>query len=495
MAQLYVVVDDKDDWTPFFPSQDVISFEEYIALPANRSKGRVRVINCCRNSRALGRGYYCSLLAEARDHHVIPKIQVLNDLRRKALWSMEAEEIQAALDQLETNLDSGLGTLDLTLYFGQAGVAELEPLARQLFDRFPIPILDVTLKYRKGWKIEKIKQGVIPSSNDESEQDRFATAIDQFSTRIWRKPKAKKQFRFDLAMLVDSKDPMPPSDEDALKKFEKAGENLGINVQRITRRDFHRIAEFDALFIRVTTNIDHYTYKFARRAEADGLVVIDDPQSILRCTNKVYLADLLKTHKVPTPNTVIVTNASKATVNQIKEEIGFPAVLKVPDGSFSRGVILANNEQELTDSLKQLRQSSSLVLAQEYLYTEYDWRIGIINNRPLFACRYFMVKDHWQIYKHGGESAPDSGDFDTPATWQVPQKVMSVALKAARLIGDGFYGVDLKQTGDRVVVIEVNDNPSLDSEVEDLHLGEALYHEIMAEFLRRMENRRQYRLN
>ncbi len=296
-------------------------------------------------------------------------------------------------------------------------------------------------------------------------------------------------------MLVDSKDPMPPSDEDALKKFEKAGENLGINVQRITRRDFHRIAEFDALFIRVTTNIDHYTYKFARRAEADGLVVIDDPQSILRCTNKVYLADLLKTHKVPTPNTVIVTNASKATVNQIKEEIGFPAVLKVPDGSFSRGVILANNEQELTDSLKQLRQSSSLVLAQEYLYTEYDWRIGIINNRPLFACRYFMVKDHWQIYKHGGESAPDSGDFDTPATWQVPQKVMSVALKAARLIGDGFYGVDLKQTGDRVVVIEVNDNPSLDSEVEDLHLGEALYHEIMAEFLRRMENRRQYRLN
>ena len=73
MAQLYVVVDDKDDWTPFFPSQDVISFEEYIALPANRSKGRVRVINCCRNSRALGRGYYCSLLAEARDHLHTPK--------------------------------------------------------------------------------------------------------------------------------------------------------------------------------------------------------------------------------------------------------------------------------------------------------------------------------------------------------------------------------------------------------------------------------------
>jgi glutathione synthase/RimK-type ligase-like ATP-grasp enzyme len=51
--------------------------------------------------------------------------------------------------------------------------------------------------------------------------------------------------------------------------------------------------------------------------------------------------------------------------------------------------------------------------------------------------------------------------------------------------------VDLKQSGDRVVVIEVNDNPNVDEGVEDLFLGAALYHEIMAEFLRRMElNRR-----
>ena len=71
---------------------------------------------------------------------------------------------------------------------------------------------------------------------------------------------------------------------------------------------------------------------------------------------------------------------------------------------------------------------------------------------------------------------------------------MDAALKAARLIGDGLYGVDLKQAGDRVAVIEVNDNPSIDSEVEDLLLGDALYHEIIAEFLRRMEQKRQYRV-
>lgn len=494
MTALYVVVDDLTDWAPYFPSRDVISFEQYLALPPDRTKGRVRVINCCRNSKALGRGYYVSLLAEAREHHVIPRIRVLNDLRRRSLWSLDLEGVEAALTQLAAVTDGGPDQLNLRLLFGESGIAELEPLAQQLFERFPIPLLEVQLRYRNGWRIQRLKQGILSDLHSEVEQERFAAALDRFSTRIWRKPKTKKQYRYDLAMLVDPSEPLPPSDEAALQHFEKAGASLGINVQRIERHDYPRLAEFDGLFIRATTAIDHHTYRFARRAESDGLVVMDDPQSILRCTNKVYLADLLKNFRVPTPNSLIVSDASRSSVKRIIAEIGLPTVLKVPDGSFSRGVVLAHNEQELSDSLKQLRQSSSLLLAQEYLYTDFDWRIGILNNKPLYACRYFMVKDHWQIYKHDQPgSDPDSGGFDTPATWQVPQNVMLVALKAAALIGDGFYGVDLKQSGDRVVVIEVNDNPSIDSGVEDLQLGEALYHEIMAEFLRRMESRRQYR--
>ena len=64
------------------------------------------------------------------------------------------------------------------------------------------------------------------------------------------------------------------------------------------------------------------------------------------------------------------------------------------------------------------------------------------------------------------------------------------ALKATAPIGDGLYGVDIKQNGDRIVVIEVNDNPSIDAGVEDAYLGEDLYLRIMQEFLRRMERKR-----
>lgn len=494
MSGFYVVVDDLEDWAPYFPSRDVISFEQYMALPEGEGKGRTRIINCCRNSRALGRGYYCSLLAEARGHNVIPSVQVINDLRRKSLWSLELEGVEAALDRLALSDGEQSQQIDLKILFGEIDTPQLAPLAHQLFERFPIPLLEVRLKRDQRWQIQRIRQGALSDLTSEGEQDRFAQSLDRFSNRIWRKPRARKHYRYDLAMLVDPKEKLPPSDRAAIARFVRAGKRLSINVQLIGKQDYQRLAEYDGLFIRETTAIDHHTYRFARKAAAEGLVVMDDPTSILRCTNKVYLADLLRTHRVPTPKTMIVSDARSETVASIVDQLGLPVVLKIPDGAFSRGVIKAENAEVLSRELRRLRQNSSLILAQEFMYTDYDWRIGVLNNKPLYACRYFMVRDHWQIYRHEGTGEPDSGGFDTPAIWEVPRKVLEVALKATRLIGDGLYGVDIKQSGERVVVIEVNDNPSIDSEVEDLQLGGALYHDIMAEFLRRMEMKRQMRV-
>jgi glutathione synthase/RimK-type ligase-like ATP-grasp enzyme len=58
------------------------------------------------------------------------------------------------------------------------------------------------------------------------------------------------------------------------------------------------------------------------------------------------------------------------------------------------------------------------------------------------------------------------------------------------VIGNGLYGVDIKQTRDRTVLIEVNDNPSIDAGVEDAELGDELYRRVMHELLRRMEAKR-----
>ena len=69
--------------------------------------------------------------------------------------------------------------------------------------------------------------------------------------------------------------------------------------------------------------------------------------------------------------------------------------------------------------------------------------------------------------------------------------MVKLAVDAASLIGDGLYGVDLKQTNERLVVIEVNDNPNLDAGIEDACIEEQLYDRVLLEFIRRLELKHQ----
>ncbi len=497
MSRLLIIVDRAKDWAPYYPSEDVLTFDQYLQQPAISSR-RVRVINLCQSAKYLSRGYYCSLLAEARGHSVVPSVMTLNDLSRKGLFSLELEALDKRvvnwLDAAGAETDPATETprahseIRIRSYFGQVEQEDLKPVARALFEHFPCPILEVVFKRRRNWQITSMKPAS-PRDLDSHQQELFAAALDRFSGMVWRKPRTRRHYRFDLAMLVNPDEAMPPSDREALSRFEKAGRKLGINVEQITRKDFMRLPEYDGLFIRETTAIDHHTYRFARKAEAEGMVVIDDPVSILRCTNKVFLADLLKNNKVPTPRTLILSKDQKQAVDQVIAELGFPVVIKIPDGAFSRGVIRADDEDSLRSGLRDLFRQSALVLAQEYLYTDYDWRIGVLGGRAIYACKYMMVKGHWQIYQHG-ESSSESGDFETMPTYEVPRNVIQAALNATRLIGNGLYGVDIKQTGNRVAVIEVNDNPSIDAGVEDRFLGGELYTLIMNEFLSRMEENR-----
>ena len=163
------------------------------------------------------------------------------------------------------------------------------------------------------------------------------------------------------------------------------------------------------------------------------------------CIRDSYLDELLRTHRLRTPKTVIVR---RDNLERVDSEIAYPIVLKIPDGSFSRGVFKVNDRTELTEQAGKLFKSSDLVLAQEFLYTEFDWRVGILNKTPLFVCQYFMSKEHWQIYNHQTGQTPGirEGDSKTFQIEDAPEIVVKTALKAAGLIGRGFYGVDLKQT-------------------------------------------------
>jgi glutathione synthase/RimK-type ligase-like ATP-grasp enzyme len=488
MSRLVIVVEKASDWGSYYPSDNVVAASDYLRESVAADDERTQVINLCRSYKYLGTGYYVSLLAEARGHKVIPSVRTINDLRRRSLYGLDIEDLNQKLSRF---LPDSRDTTDfgLQVYFGETSYAPLQDLARQVFETFPCPILRMEFEREREWRIAAIKPTGLHTLNDPQE-DAFADALDRFSKKLWRKPRARRKYRYDIAMLHDPAEVMPPSNKRALKSFVDAGKDLGIEVDPITRNDYTRLAEYDGLFIRETTALDHHTYRFANKAEKEGMVVMDDPTSILRCTNKIYLHDLMRSRKLPTPRSEILFRDDTKKLAELPQLLGFPVVLKIPDGSFSRGIVKAENAEELKKGCEDLFQHTALVIAQEYLYTEFDWRIGVLNKEPLFACQYFMSRGHWQIYNHGARGTAKSGGFKTLPVREAPPEIVRLALKATALIGDGLYGVDLKQAGSRNVVIEVNDNPSIDAGVEDEYLGEDLYRRIMEEFLRRLERKR-----
>jgi len=486
VSKTLIVVHNRKDWPHSHTAGQVITFSDYVTGNYPQDTTRPRIINLCRKFGYLSEGYYCSLLAEARGHRVTPSLQSLSDLSRRALYRIHVGDLDAALGSLPEQAETG-DTVRLRFFFGRSLDPAHDALARRLFETFPCPLLELTLRRKRQWEITALR-AISPRVLSEEESELFSWTLEDFTRKQWRRKREKTHARYDLAILCDPGEKLPPSDSSALKRFMRAGRELGIRCQIITQRDYLRLPEFDGLFIRTTTNIDHYTFRFARKAENEGLVVIDDSKSILRCTNKVYLADLFRIHKVPAPRTQVLHRGRKDQLEQLEQQFGFPLVVKIPDGSFSRGVEKANNPEELAAICRKLFRESTLLLAQEFLYTDFDWRIGVLDRQPLYACRYYMVKRHWQIYRHGQRT--DSGGFDTLPLNEVPPAVLAAALAATRPIGDGFYGVDVKEKEGQGYVIEVNDNPSIDTSVEDKYLGMELYRQVMRTLLRRMEARR-----
>ncbi len=457
-----LIVVDNNEQTLAQSFENVITFNSYLRDYPKHNEPKTRIINLCDSSQYLSKGYYCSLLAEARKHQVLPSVKTINALRGG----------QAPM--------LNVGQIDGAVYFGNALNELQSKAAKSVFKQYPAPILFID---EQGL----LQQGSLSSLNEE-QYSNFVAKLNMFTQTQWRIGNVQRRFRWDMAILVDHNEKVPPSDKDAIARFIKAAAKHGINAQALSFDEIDNIAQFDALFIRQTTAIDHPTYRLASKAQSLGLVVIDDAESILRCCNKVYLHDAFNYQKVPSLKTVVVADQSAQTLEQLEEAFTYPLVLKMPEGSFSKGVFKVANRSELEAKLTELFEYSALVLAQEYMYTEYDWRVGVLNGRAIYACRYLMARNHWQIYNHDAKRF-FSGGFETLPTFELPKAVLDAALKACKTVGKGLYGVDVKEHQGRAYVLEVNDNPSIDHKVEDGYLGDELYMIIMDEFKQRLEAR------
>ncbi|MBK2027308.1 RimK family protein [Allofrancisella guangzhouensis] len=480
MKSLKILIDHKNDWSPYYPSENLITIDRYLQ---NISQKPSYIINLSEKMAYLEQGYYACLLAKANNDTIIPSVTTLNNI--KHFEKIHLTELALKINHNALNHIAKNNIVDIRIFFGATNLKGFEKIAKKLFEMYPAPLLSIKLEKKDSlWHFKNLEIANISSLSDQ-EQSLFAEALNNFSTKVWRKKKNKKTYQYDLAILHDPNEILSPSDPKALRNFKKAANQLGIYVDMITQDDYMKLLEYDGLFIRTTTSINHYSYRFAKKAEDNNLVVIDDTKSIICCTNKVYLHNLLVKNKIATPEARLIFKDNTLPLDELVAELSLPIVLKIPDGSFSKGVKKASTIEELQKTLENMFQQSSIIIAQKYYFTEFDWRIGILNNKPIYACKYYMAKGHWQITNHSKKST-QHGNTEAFAIHQVEKSIIKTAIKAAKTISNGLYGIDIKVVNGKPMVIEINDNPSIDSYIEDAYVGEQLYSTIMLEFLNRM---------
>lgn len=476
-----IITEKPEAWIDLIPGVDVVSPADYFSDEQFLKSRKFKVINLCKSYQYQSIGYYVSLLAEARRHKIMPQISTLQDFRFPSIVKEDAEDFDDLIQQMLKK--QTVEKLDLYICFGKVHLNALNRIGTLLFNLFQVPILKAVFTKKEKWTLTNLRPLNLSELPDEYENHLKASLEDylQGKNRLNKQYSRKK---FDLAILINPEEQTPPSNKKAIQNFVKAGEKVGFNVDLITKNDFAKLIQYDALFIRETTNVNHHTFKFAKKAASEGLIVMDDPESILRCTNKVYLSELLQAHQIPTPRYWIIKKDKLSKIQ--KRGIEFPIILKQPDGAFSKGVKKAKNEEEFASVLKDFFQTSELVIAQEFIPTDFDWRVGVLNKKPLYVCKYFMAANHWQIVNWQDAAGPDEGEAETMACEDAPKALLDLAVKATSLIGNGLYGVDIKQRGKKFYIIEINDNPNLDDGIEDRVLKQQLYVTIMQEFMNRL---------
>ena len=274
-----------------------------------------------------------------------------------------------------------------------------------------------------------------------------------------------------LAILVSPTDIISPSSLSTLDHFTAVAARHDVETELIGCNDLSRLPEFNGLFIRQTTSVGGIAHQFSQRARELGMPVLDDPLSIVRGSDKIIQHLRMAAQGVSMPNTRIV--GFPGDIGEAAHALGLPLVLKIRNGCFCRGVERVDTISDGVRVATRLLAFSSQIVAQEYLQTSHDWRICVLAGSPLFACKYHMVRGHWQVVERGSRGSLVHGVVEAVVLSQAPASVIELALRAASCIGGGLYGVDIKDTADGPVVIEINDNPDMDFNEETVANPEA----------------------
>ena len=400
-------------------------------------------------------GYYASLLAEARGHRVIPTVETMLDLREPKLYEHALPELEEALNHCAQGADCQ-PRRDVqapvllrhrprsALRGASAGCCSTGSAARRSRS---------TIDAGERWAIDRLHPPAPLAKLATGGDGILPRGLHQHTQREWRDPRRARRRAIPSPCCTirrrscRRRSPRRSSIWPAIAE-KHVGRGRADHQAGSSPSSPNSTRCSSARPPRSTITPTASPGARSRKACRSSTIRI----SMIRCTNKVYLHELLAAQQRAGAADGDARRRRRPADG--RRRLGLPLVVKIPDGSFSRGVHKVETQRGVSQALAdELFEDTDLLLAQKFMPTE----LRLARRRARAASRslsasIMMAKRHWQIVKHGPNGGAEGGRLqDASPLGEAPPQVIDTAVQAARAIGDGLYGVDIKETPDGVV--------------------------------------------
>jgi gamma-F420-2:alpha-L-glutamate ligase len=217
-------------------------------------------------------------------------------------------------------------------------------------------------------------------------------------------------------------------------------EQLDLIVTRDDRKSIRLKGEVtplpDFLLPRQGAATPYFALAVIRHLERLGVLVLNRSDAIEAVKDKLYTQQILAASNLPVPKTMLVK--FPIDVELVKQQLGFPVVVKTVSGSKGSGVYLAETPENFADlmTLIESTRSNANIILQQFITSSRgrDLRVFIVGGRAIACMQRIATDGNFKAnISRGGEARP----------YPMSPEIEMLALEAARRVGLDIAGVDL----------------------------------------------------
>ncbi len=239
------------------------------------------------------------------------------------------------------------------------------------------------------------------------------------------------------------------------KALREAGERLGVEVEMVDVKEelFDASKPLDEKYgeVALQRSVSYYRNLHTTAfLEYKGKKVINSLATATITGNKMFTTLLLEKNRIPTPHTILALTSEMA-MKAFREQFKGKAVLKPVSGSWGRLIALLNNEPAalaVFEDRDYMYPMYQLYYLQEYVERPpRDLRIFVVGDEVVAGIYRYQPEADWRTNTARGGKA---------IKCEITSEMRELALKSARAVGGGVFGVDMMESPDGLIVHEVN---------------------------------------